>query len=63
LIEAIILAPLGGIFEEWTRRRNDATDVVIAYCKIERGDICGVRKHSGSRVKSVAIKEEDPLSL
>jgi hypothetical protein len=63
LIETIILALLAVTIEAEHQRRDNTINAVIAYYKIEEGDMCGGRKRSGSRRKAVVIKKEDPLSL
>ncbi|KAF2415628.1 hypothetical protein EJ08DRAFT_673832 [Tothia fuscella] len=38
LIEMLMLAPLGTIYKEEVRRRNNATNAVIAYCGFQEGE-------------------------
>ena len=63
LIETLILAPPGATLEEEYSRRDDAVNAVVAYCKIEEGDMCGGRKRCGGRRTALAgaVKAEDPL--
>ncbi|KIV98465.1 uncharacterized protein PV09_09731 [Verruconis gallopava] len=63
LIETMILAPPGATLEEESQRRDNAVNAVIAYCKIEEGDMYGGRKRCDGRrgAPDVALKTEAPL--
>lgn len=58
----MILARPGATLEAEHERKNDAINVVTAYCNIEEGDMCGGRKRWVGRPKRVVVKKEESPS-